>query len=142
MTALLKPMKDTYFGLVRRFPLVPIRTEAHYDAAVEFLRPLVVRNERTLDSGERAFLAALTQFIEDYERDHHQIETAKLTPIDALKHLMQLNDMKAVDLGKLLGSRSLASQVLSGMRGLSKRHILVLAERFRVEPGLFLAADE
>lgn len=141
MTAMMKPMKDSYFGLVRQFPLVPIRTEAQYDAAVAFLQPLVVRNEKSLDSGERAFLAALTQFVEDYERDHHAIEVADLKPLDALKHLMQINGMKAIDLGKLLGSRSLASQILGGNRSLSKRHILVLAERFRVEPGLFLAAD-
>lgn len=141
MTTATKPMKDTYFDLVRRFPLVPIRTETHYDAAIAFLQPLAVRSEKTLDSGERAYLAALTQFVEDYEQEHHHIEAANLKPLDALKYLMRANDMKSIDLGNLLGSRSLASQILSGKRGLSKKHILTLAERFRVEPGLFLAVD-
>ena len=134
-------MKDTYFDLVRRFPLVPIKTETRYDAAIAFLQPLAVRNEKSLDSGERAYLAALTQFVEDYEQKRHRIEVADLKPLDALKHLMQANGMKSIDLGNLLGSRSLASQILTGKRSLSKKHILVLAERFKVEPGLFLAAD-
>ncbi|MCX5663047.1 MAG: helix-turn-helix domain-containing protein [Planctomycetota bacterium] len=141
MTTLAKPMKDSYFDLVRRHPLLPIKSEAQLDAALAFLGPLAVRGEKALDSGERAYLAALTQFVEDYEREHHAIEAADLGPLEALKFLMQANDMKAIDLGKLLGSRGLASQILNGKRELSKKHILVLARRFNVEPGLFLAAE-
>ena len=135
-------MKDTYFDLVRRFPLVPIRSEKQYDAAVAFVRPIAVRDESRLDSGERAYLDALTQFIETYEQHRHQIDVTHLKPLDALKYLLQANAMKSTDLGKLLGSRGVASQILSGKRGLSKAHILALAERFSVEPGLFLGRGE
>ena len=45
--------------------------------------------------------------------------------------------MKPADLGRLLGNRSLASLILHGKRGLSKTHIRILADRFKVEPGLF-----
>jgi len=54
---------------------------------------------------------------------------------------MAENGMKAIDLGRLLDSRSVASQILHGKRGLSKTHIRILAERFNVEPGLFLERD-
>lgn len=45
--------------------------------------------------------------------------------------------MKPAHLGRLLGNRSLASQILNGKRGLSKTHIRILADRFHVAPGLF-----
>jgi antitoxin component HigA of HigAB toxin-antitoxin module len=50
---------------------------------------------------------------------------------------MKENGMKPIDLGKLLGNRSLASQILHGIRGMSKTHIRLLSQRFKVEPGLF-----
>jgi HTH-type transcriptional regulator/antitoxin HigA len=131
-------LKDSYFELVREFPLLPIKNERHYDAALGFLQKLAIRDEKSLDSGQRAYVAALTQFVEDYEQNRHRIDVADLGPLDALQYLMSENDMKAIDLGHLLGSRSVASQILSGKRELSKAHILILAERFKVEPGLFL----
>jgi HTH-type transcriptional regulator / antitoxin HigA len=131
-------LKDSYFDLIRQFPLVSIRTEKQYESALRFLQRLAIRDESTFDSGERAYLDALTQFVEDYEQQHHRIEVSRLKPLDALKYLMSLNGMKPVDLGRLLGSRSLASQILNGRRELSKTHIVALSRYFNVEPGLFL----
>jgi HTH-type transcriptional regulator / antitoxin HigA len=136
-----RALKDSYFDLVRQFPLVPLKSEKQYDAAVTFMNRLAIRGEKALDTGEQAYLEALTQFVEDYEQVHHAIAAQNLGARDALKFLMAENGMKAADLGRLLGSRSVASQILNGRRGLSKTHILVLAERFRVEPGLFLESD-
>ena len=133
-------LRDSYFALVREFPLVPIKTERQYDQAIAFLEGLAVRGENALDSGERAYLEALTQFVGDYEDEHHRINLRDLTPLDSLKFLMEENGMKPADLGRLLGNRSLATQILHGKRGLSKTHIRLLAERFRVNPGLFLEA--
>ena len=130
--------KDSYLDLVRKFPLVPLKTEAQYDAALSFLKKLAVRDEATLDEGESAYLEALTRFVEDYEERHHPIDTGHMGPIDALKFLMAENGMRPADVGRLLGNRSVASQVLNGKRGLSQRHIRILADRFKVEAGLFL----
>lgn len=131
-------LSDSYFKLVRRFPLVPIRRERQYDAAIAFLKPLAVRDEDTLDAGEQAYLEALTQFIEAYERDHHRIEAARFGPLDALKYLMRENNLRPADLGRILGNRSLATQILRARRALSKAHIVRLADHFKVQPGLFL----
>lgn len=141
MKILAKKASDRYFSLVKLFPLVPIKSEKHYDAAIAFLNRLAIRDERSLDAGERDYLEALTRFVEDYEQQHHRIEASRLKPLDALKYLMEQNRMRAIDLGRLLGSRSVASQILRGKRGLSKTHILLLADRFKVEAGLFLAQD-
>jgi HTH-type transcriptional regulator/antitoxin HigA len=130
--------KDSYLELVRKFPLVPLKNEAQYDAALSFLKKLAVRDEAALDAGEGAYLEALTRFVEDYEDRHHLIDTSTMGPIDALKFLMAENEMKPADLGRLLGNRSIASQILNGKRGLSQRHIRILADRFKVEAGLFV----
>lgn len=74
------PLKDSYFDLVRDFPLVPIRGEAQYDAAVVFLKNLAVRGEDSLDEGEKAYLDALTQFVRDYEEKHYLIDVATWRP--------------------------------------------------------------
>lgn len=46
--------------------------------------------------------------------------------------------MKSADLGRLLGDRGLASLILNGHRAMSKKHIRILADYFKVEPGLFV----
>jgi antitoxin component HigA of HigAB toxin-antitoxin module len=51
---------------------------------------------------------------------------------------MEENEMNTSDLGYILGSRGLASEVLSGKRGLSKALIRRLSERFHLDPRLFL----
>jgi HTH-type transcriptional regulator/antitoxin HigA len=118
----------------------PLKDEAHYDAAVSFLKTVAVRDEDTLDKGQKAYLDALTHFVGDYEQQHHRIEARRKAPLDALKYLMGANGMKPIDLGKLLGNRSTASKILNGKRALSKTHIAILSERFRVDAGLFFEA--
>jgi HTH-type transcriptional regulator/antitoxin HigA len=134
-------IRDSYFDLVRQFPLVAIKTAAQYESALSFLKTLAVRDEDKLDDGERAYLEALTHFVGDYEDKHLRAEIGRMTPLEALKYLMEQSGMRPIDLGKLLGNRSLASQILHGNRGLSKTHIRILSERFKVEPGLFFDKD-
>lgn len=128
--------QDGYLDLVKRLPLRPFRTAEEYDAAAELLDTLVLRTE--LSDGEKDYVDALSLFIEDYDRRHNVFDTSGRTPLDMLKHLMEANDMSVTDLGSLLGSKGVASEILHGKRSLSKSHILKLAERFNVEPGLFL----
>ena len=58
------PAKDTYLELVKRFPLVPIKDDGHYDQAAAVLKKLAIQDEGTLDAGEAAYLDALTLFVE------------------------------------------------------------------------------
>jgi mRNA interferase HigB len=64
---------DSYFKLVRRFPLRRIRNEAEYDAAVEVMNALVMRGEDALDAGERDYLEALATFVSQYDDVHYKI---------------------------------------------------------------------
>jgi len=130
--------KDEYLDLVKQFPLVPIKTERHYDQAVAFLKKLAICDEGTLTTGESAYLEALTLFVEDYQNKHHRRAIRRMTPLEALKYLMQESGMSPADLGRILGNRGLASQVLKGQRGLSKANIVALARHFHVAADLFL----
>jgi HTH-type transcriptional regulator / antitoxin HigA len=125
-----------YLDLVRLFPLRPLRTTSDFRSAGRILDRLIGRDDLT--PGQRDYLAALVRFVQDYEQQHARQWMKGLGPIELLKHLMEENGLSTSDLGQILGSRGLASEVLRGKRGLSKALIARLAARFRVEPGLFL----
>jgi HTH-type transcriptional regulator/antitoxin HigA len=129
---------DSYFDLVRRFPLRPIRNDAEYERAGEIAGELAVRGEDDLDSGERDYLDALDRFISDYDVVHHQLDRSHQTPVSILKHLMEQSDMTVSDLGRIVGGQPTASLILGGRRQMSKTHIRRLAAHFKVDGGLFL----
>jgi HTH-type transcriptional regulator/antitoxin HigA len=129
----------SYLALLRSFPLRPLRSKSDYDAAAEVLDRLVVRDESSLDDGEKDYLETLELLIERYDERHFQLRPDKRTPVRRLKHLMQQTEMTQARLQALLGvSQSLVSLILSGKRELSKPNIRRLAEHFRVDAGYFL----
>jgi HTH-type transcriptional regulator / antitoxin HigA len=128
--------RDDYLALVQRLPLRPLRTAAGYEAAAKLLDTMVLRAD--LSDGEKDYVEALSVFIEDFDRRNNVFDTSGRTPLDMLRHLMEANDWDVTALGTLLGSKGIASEVLRGKRSLSKSHIFKLAERFNVDPGLFL----
>lgn len=90
-----------------------------------------------LSAGQREYLETLTILLEAYEDTHAPLGDTDTSGLDALRYLLEANDMSASDLGRLLGDRALGSRILRGERGLSKAHIRTLCARFRVAPDLF-----
>lgn len=129
-------MPARFKDLVALLPPRVIRNEADYDRVIDFMDKLLVRPNRTKDQIE--FFETWSVLIGAYENEHHAIDTSDIRPLDALKHLLEENEMTASDLGQLLGNRSLGSKILRGERELSKSHIRKLANRFHVDAGLFL----
>lgn len=125
-----------YLKLIKEFPLRPIRSARDHGAAQAILDRLIGREDLT--RGQLDYLEGLVRFVEEYERERRLADFEALSPLDLLKHLMEENDMTTTDLGYILGSRGLASEVLNGKRGLSKMLIAKLTERFQVSPALFL----
>jgi HTH-type transcriptional regulator/antitoxin HigA len=72
-----------------------------------------------------------------YEEEHHAIDET-MTPRQALKTLMETNNLSQADIGRLIGSESAVSMFLKGDRDLSKSQIKKLAERFKVDAGMFI----
>lgn len=127
---------DDYLSLIREFPLRTIRTSSQHDGAMQMVRRLAIANEGSLSGGEREYLDALTILLEDYDRRHEPWQ--RISGLQLLKHLMAEHHMKVADLGKLVGSRPLASLILSGKRDISKDVMKRLGAHFRLDPGAFL----
>jgi HTH-type transcriptional regulator/antitoxin HigA len=124
-----------YLRLVARFPLRPLKSESEYDRAVAIIDRLVLKPELT--RGEDDYLDALTLFIQNYD-DAHEDEMPRVDPVEMLKALMENRGMTTTDLGKLLGSKGAASEILHRKRSISKSHMAKLAAHFRVDAGVFL----
>jgi len=127
-----------YLCLVCEFPLCPLRNDGEYEAAAAILDRLAVRPEGSLSPGEQDYLDTLTLLVQAYDAERVSAKAAKMTPVDVLKYLMNQSGMTDAELGRLLGNRPLVTLIKQGQRGLSKTHIRILSEHFKVEPGLFL----
>jgi HTH-type transcriptional regulator/antitoxin HigA len=125
---------DEYLMLVQAFPLVHIHNDAHLDAAMVIIDSLLDKPVRSV--AEEAYLGALTDLVEAYEREHVLIPPR--TGLDALRFLMATNDLKQVDLVPVLGRKSIVSEVLSGRRPLALSHIKKLATYFGVSADTFI----
>ncbi len=66
-------------------------------------------------------------FIEDYQR-RHPVDMPEVTPLAMLKHLMEQHDINVTELGRIIGSQSNASLILSGKRAISKRVMGLLSD--------------
>ncbi len=136
MTETTQSIPNTWFELIDKiYDLRPIKTKKAYGQAMQALRALMRLQRRNKDQND--YLKSLSVLIGDYESKVCQIEVTS-DPVENLRFLLKENEMTASDLGRMLGDRSLGSRLLSGERSLSKNHIRVLSERFRVSPALFI----
>ena len=124
-----------FSALNHLLPLRPINDRLDLGNAMELIDGLALLPERTPDQED--YLETLSTLIEKYEAEHTPLARAEVTSLDALKYLLEANDMNASELGRLLGDRALGSRILNGDRELSKAHIKTLSERFNVSPALF-----
>ena len=91
-----------------------------------------------LTDDQADYLDVLADIIQKYEARHHPVND-RATPLSSLKNMLEERDMSASDLGRLLGNRALGSAILRGDRELSKSHIRILADYFKVSTDLFIA---
>lgn len=138
----LAPEKSRYQELIDQFPLRPLRSKAAYKHAIAAADRLAVRDEKSLSADERDYLETLSLLIENYEEQQEIVDLSGLSQADILKHLMEQHEMSISALGKVIGSKGVASEILSGKRELSKTHMMTLARHFAVEPGVFLQSGE
>ncbi len=123
-------------------PYIHITDNRHYEEALELIENLLEEAEDSPDDPLNAVIEILSHAIEAYEsKDDVLVAFEKLVtdqPADLamLRLLMDQHDLGTADIPEI-GSKSMVSRVLSGERGLSKKHIQVLSERFGIDPGLF-----
>ena len=93
-----------------------------------------------LTADQEDYFDLLCRLIEDYEKEHAQLDTSKVTGLEALQHLLDAHEMNAADLARLLAvHRSLGGMILRGERKLTLAHVRTLAKHFSVSADLFLA---
>lgn len=122
-----------YAGLLSRTLPHVIHTEEENEHYTAMLDALLSRNERTTEESRLAEL--LTLLIEDFEEKNYALQPA--SPLEIVRHLMESNGLRQVDMIDVFGSPSVASEVLNGKRALAKAHIGRLSHRFNLSPELF-----
>jgi HTH-type transcriptional regulator/antitoxin HigA len=120
--------------LARKLPAV-IRTEEENELLIADLEELDRRHDE-LSPEEREYADLLTVLIEAFEDANYSLEGS--TPDSRLRTLMEEHGLRQRDLLEVFGSRGIASEVVSGKRGISKAQAKKLAEIFHVPADLFL----
>ncbi|RCK41413.1 type II toxin-antitoxin system HigA family antitoxin [Thalassospira profundimaris] len=105
------------------YALKPIKTEADYEAAMELVENLWDAKPGTPEADQLEVLGIL---IDQYEAQQYPI--AAPDAVEAVLFYMEQNGLERAELGKLLGSRSRASEFLNHKTSLSLTQIRKLNE--------------
>jgi HTH-type transcriptional regulator/antitoxin HigA len=105
----------------------PIKTKKDYNQALERLETLFDAKKGSPEGDE---LEVLSILIEKYENEHFPIGLPD--PIEAIKFRMEQMGYNQVDLAKIVGLKSRASEILSGKRKLSLNMIRQLHEKLHI----------
>ena len=124
-----------YGKLLRKTLPRPIRTEKDNERYLQVVEHLMDLGERIAPE-QRELMDLLVMLIERLEAKRYSLSAA--APVEMLRELMEARGMKLAGLATLIGSKGVASEILSGKRGLSKTNIKRLAQHFCVSPEVFL----
>ncbi len=127
-----------------------------YGRLLSRARPRAIRNDKELETmtaelleldeleeagkaspEERELAELLTVLIERYEDAHYPI-TLDGAPHEYLAAVMEHRGLSQTDIAKIIGSRSITSEILSGKRKISKAVAKKLAEGLRAPVELFI----
>ncbi len=124
-----------YRRLLSRAMPVVIETEEENAKMLAIVEKLMKKGEN-VTAEEEKLLKLLARLIEDFEQRYYNPPDAE--PLEVLHHLMEERGIKQNQLWDLFGSKGVASEVLSGKRGISKTHARALADYFHVPADLFV----
>jgi len=94
----------------------PLRNEREYEAALDEIEQYF-ENEPRSGTAEADRFDLLALVIEDYEKKHWPIDAPD--PVEAIRFRMESGGLSQADLGRLLGSRQRASDILRRRRPLT-----------------------
>ena len=106
---------------------MPIRNEKNYKDALKKVDMLWDSKPNTM---EYDCLDVLITLIEAYEEKHFPIDLPD--PIETIKYKMNEMGLKKVDIGKMLGGRSRATEILEKKRKLSLNMIRKLNQELNI----------
>ena len=114
----------------------PIRTKSDYKKAINRIDEIILSNPK---KGTDLYneLDVLGTLVACYEDVHFPIEAP--SPVEAVKFIMEENQLKAKDLVKYFGSKGIVSEFLSNKRGLSIKIIKALHNGLGIPYELLIA---
>ena len=116
-------------------PLLTIRNEREYDAAVERMNELLDEIGTDENHPLYSLLDTLGTLIEAYEEEHLVIPDAN--GAEVLRFIMDEQGLTQSELPEV-GSQGVVSEILNGKRELNIRQIRALAKRFKVSASVFV----
>lgn len=116
-----------------------IHDDAEHEAALQQYQAAILSKPRPgTPEGDR--LELLGVVIAAYEEGRWPIPPA--TPREVIRLVMEGRGYTQADLAVVLGSRSRASEILTGRRGLSVDHIRALSRAWLIPPAALIGASE
>jgi len=113
-----------------------IRSDNQYKLYCNDLEQLTSTYNNNPTDGTLDLIDTLTLLIEKYDEEHTQLN--EIDPIQLLKSLMRDNSLNQIALADLLQiSKGHISDILNYKKGLSKKVIRTLSERFSVNQSAF-----
>ncbi len=131
MTVIAAKLKKQWVEIA---PLLTIRNESDYDAAVERLNTLLDEVGEDENNPLYSLLDTLGIIIEAYDNENYPI--LDCSGVDALIYLMEEHSLSELEIPEI-GSQGVVSEILNGKRKLNVRQIEALAKRFKVSPATF-----
>ncbi|HEV3237830.1 MAG TPA: hypothetical protein VGZ25_12625 [Gemmataceae bacterium] len=126
--------KKSYLRLIRRFPLLPIRTQEDLDEAAMVLDSLMDR--MPLQPEEMDYMRILGELVRKYEEEH--IPFPRRLDAEMLHFLMQTNGLNQSRLAQEIDlPNSVLSEILRNKRRLTRAHIGKLMKRFKLQANAF-----
>jgi HTH-type transcriptional regulator / antitoxin HigA len=122
-----------YGALLSEMKPEVIQTEEQNQRYIQQLEQ--VAGKPAVSAAEEKLIALLTVLIEEYENKHYSVPAAG--PLDILRHLMEVHNLRQRDLVDVFGAESTVSDVLNGKRDITKEQIRRLSNRFHVSPVVF-----
>lgn len=110
--------------------------DTHELERVEKIIGGLLKKRDTISPEEEKLLDLLSNLVEAYEDEHYPMPD--VSPNEALKFLMEQNDLKQRDLLPIFTSSGILSEVISGKRSISKTQAKKLAGFFNVSVEVFI----
>ncbi|MDF3047551.1 MAG: hypothetical protein K0R73_669 [Candidatus Midichloriaceae bacterium] len=109
------------------FNIKPLKSEQDYKDALSMIDQLW---DASQDSDDGDYLDILVTLVEKYEELHFKIDEPD--PIEAIKFVMEQQNLQSKDLISVLGTRSRVSEVLNKKRKLNLAMIRKLHNKLRI----------
>lgn len=110
-----------------------IKSKKQYKAYLQRMLKIFDAKKGTPESDELDLLALV---IEKYEEE--QFEIPAPDPIEAITFIMEQNNLKDEELGRILNSRSRASEILNRKRKLSLNHIRLIRKELNISADVLI----